>query len=126
MLERRFPGPRSSRDPAVGDERFGRSADRALLTGLAVLALAGLALLLGYGYGRDQGIYAAVAGALARGGAPYVDAWDFKPPASFVVYAAARTLLGPGIEAVRGVEALAGVVKQRLSVAPQRAARVHV
>ena len=106
MLERRFTGPRSSREPAVGGERFGRSADRALLVGVAVLSLAGLALLLGYGYGRDQGIYAVVAGAIARGGAPYLDAWDFKPPAIFGVYAVARVLLGPGIEAVRGVEAL--------------------
>jgi len=107
MLERRFSGPRSSREPAARDERFARSADRALLVGVGVLLLVGLVLLLGYGYGRDQGIYAVVAGAIVRGGAPYLDAWDFKPPAIFGVYAAARALLGPGIVAVRGVEALA-------------------
>ena len=106
MLEGRLPGPHSSREHAVGEERFERSADRGLLLGVAVLLLAGLVLLLGYGYGRDQGIYAVVARAIAGGGAPYLDAWDFKPPAIFGVYAAAHALFGPGIEAVRGVEAL--------------------
>lgn len=86
------------------DERFARGADRLLLALAAVASLAGFALLLGYEYGRDQGIYATVAGAIVRGGAPYLDAWDFKPPAIFVVYAAARAVFGPGMTPVRGLE----------------------
>ncbi len=62
--------------------------------------------LLLYRYGRDQGIYALVADAIVRGGMPYRDAWDFKPPGIFVVYALARVLLGPGQWAIRLVEAL--------------------
>ena len=71
------------------DERVSSVADRGLLALAALASLAGLALLAGYEYGRDQGIYAPVAGAIARGGAPSLDAWDFKPPAIFAVYAAA-------------------------------------
>jgi hypothetical protein len=41
-----------------------------------------------------------------EGGAPYRDAWDFKPPGVFFVYAAARSLFGEGMAAVRILEAL--------------------
>lgn len=80
------------------------AADWLLFALLGVAAAAGAVLFFGYEYGRDQGIYATVAGAIARGGAPYLDAWDFKPPGIFAVYAAARLLLGPGMGAVRLVE----------------------
>jgi hypothetical protein len=90
-----------------GGERFGEHADRALLAGVVVATLLLLSLLLGFRFGRDQGIYAAVAETIVHGGAPYRDAWDFKPPAVFFVYALARLLLGPGMEAVRVVEAAA-------------------
>jgi len=56
--------------------------------------------------GLDQGIYAAVADAMLRGGAPYRDAWDFKPPGVYFVYALARGLFGPGMASVRVLEAL--------------------
>ncbi|MBW2267353.1 MAG: hypothetical protein JRH16_02160 [Deltaproteobacteria bacterium] len=79
-------------------------ADRLLFVLLGVAACAGCVLLFGYEYGRDQGIYATVAAAMARGGAPYLDAWDFKPPGIFVVYAAARGVFGPGMGAVRLLE----------------------
>ena len=78
-------------------------ADRILFVALGLAAAAFAVLFAGFGYGRDQGIYATVAGAIARGGAPYLDAWDFKPPAIFLVYAFAR-LFGPGMLAVRLVE----------------------
>lgn len=107
MRERRSSGPPSSRELATGHTRLTRAADVVFLVALGVVSLAGLALLIAYGYGRDQGIYAVVAGAITGGGAPYLDAWDFKPPAIFGVYAAARALLGPGIVAVRVVEAAA-------------------
>jgi hypothetical protein len=75
------------------------------------LALAGAAALLvaltRFEYGLDQGIYAVVGDVMIAGGAPYKDAWDFKPPGIFFVYAGARALFGEGMDAVRGVEALA-------------------
>jgi hypothetical protein len=87
--------------------RFARRADLALL-GLAGAALvSGFALMLGFGFGRDQGIYAVVGEAVTRGSLPYRDAWDFKPPAIFLVYALARALGGSGMVPVRVLEVLA-------------------
>ena len=68
-----------------------------------------LLLLLTFGYGRDQGIYAMVARAVLAGRMPYRDAWDFKPPGIFLVYAASRAILGSGQTGIRIVEA-AGLV----------------
>lgn len=59
---------------------------------IATLALA--PLLVTFGYGRDQGIYDAVARITLDGGMPYRDAFDFKPPGIFVVYALSRALFG--------------------------------
>ena len=41
---------------------------------------------------------------MLRGGAPYRDAWDFKPPGIFLVYAIARVMFGGGEQAVRILE----------------------
>jgi arylsulfatase A-like enzyme len=68
-----------------------------------------LLILLTFEYGRDQGIYAVVADAISKGGAPYGDAWDFKPPFIFFIYAVARGLFGPSMTSIRIVEA-AGLV----------------
>jgi hypothetical protein len=84
-------------------------AERAVLAAcVAVIALA-LADLVTFGYGRDQGIYAMVARAMLAGKMPYRDAWDFKPPGVFIVYAATRALFGSGQAAIRIAEA-AGIV----------------
>ena len=66
-----------------------------------------LANLISFDYGRDQGIYAVVGDAIVRGGAPYKDAWDFKPPAIFFLFAAARSLFGGGHWGIRVIEAAA-------------------
>lgn len=80
---------------------------------LVVLSLLGagwlLARLAGFQYGLDQGIYAVVARVMRAGGAPYRDAWDFKTPGIFFVYALAQLLFGGGMEAVRWLE-VAGLV----------------
>jgi hypothetical protein len=77
---------------------------------LLAAALAGAAIcavvLLDYGSGRDQGIYRVVASVMARGGAPYLDAWDFKPPGIYAVYALAGGVFGHGESAVRWLELL--------------------
>ncbi|HEY4119841.1 MAG TPA: glycosyltransferase family 39 protein [Byssovorax sp.] len=69
----------------------------------AVMAFLALQILT-FSYGRDQGIYAMVARTVVRGGMPYRDAWDFKPPGIYVVYAIARVLFGGGQVSIRLVE----------------------
>jgi len=72
----------------------------ALGTAIAVL----LALIATFDYGRDQGIYAVVGRTILDGGMPYRDAWDFKPPGIYVVYAAARALSGGAQWGIRALE----------------------
>lgn len=69
----------------------------AVLVGVGVL----LVQLLDYGFGRDQGIFAVVATTLREGGIPYRDAWDFKPPGIYFIYA-----LAPSVTGIRIVEAI--------------------
>ncbi|WP_437606681.1 glycosyltransferase family 39 protein [Sorangium sp. So ce834] len=75
--------------------------------------------ILTYGYGRDQGIYAMVARAVLDGGMPYRDAFDFKPPGIFLIYALARALFGPAQWGVRALEVagLAGMCLAMTSLA---------
>jgi hypothetical protein len=86
---------------------FARYAERALFALLALLTLVLFAQLLEYGYGRDQAIYSLIADALLRGDAPYRDAWDFKTPGIYAVYAFARAVFGGSFAAVRVFEVLA-------------------
>lgn len=74
-----------------------------------LVVLAAAALLLTFGTGRDQGIYTVVAREMLDGGLPYRDAWDFKPPGIFLIYALARTLTGGAAWGIRLIEA-AGMV----------------
>ncbi|XXX74432.1 glycosyltransferase family 39 protein [Sorangium sp. So ce134] len=74
---------------------------------VSLVAIAFLLLqILTYGYGRDQGIYAMVARAVLDGGMPYRDAFDFKPPGVFLIYALARALFGPAQWGIRVLEVL--------------------
>lgn len=77
----------------------------AVILGVTFLCLQ----LMTFGYGRDQGIYAMVGKAIVQGKMPYRDAWDFKPPFIFVIYAASRAVFGAGQVGIRIVEA-AGIV----------------
>lgn len=95
-----------TRDPAGATPGPAR-ADRWLLALAGLLAAFLLAQLLAFGYGRDQGIYAVVADVILAGGAPYRDAWDFKPPGIHLVFALARACFGPSPVAIRILEALA-------------------
>lgn len=75
---------------------------------LCVIAIVlAMALVLTFGHGRDQSIYALVARETLDGGMPYRDAFDFKPPGIFVVYAIARALFGAGPVAIRILEVVA-------------------
>src|SRR6266516_6475051 len=96
---------------------LGRALNREVLTRtLVLLSLAAIVYLfvniLMFRYGRDQGIYATVAETVLRGGMPYRDAWDFKPPGIYVVYAMTRALFGSRQWGIRlfGVAGLASFV----------------
>ncbi|HXK26332.1 MAG TPA: hypothetical protein VMS55_26960 [Myxococcota bacterium] len=82
-----------------------RIADVALLAPLLCGSAWLLVELTRFEFGLDQGIYAVVADAMLRGEAPYRDAWDFKPPGVYFVFALARGLLGPNMASVRILEA---------------------
>lgn len=74
----------------------------------AVIAMSALQILM-FGFGRDQGIYAVVGDAVLDGRMPYRDAWDFKPPGIFLVFALAEALFGKAMSSIRIVE-VAGLV----------------
>ena len=62
-----------------------------------LLVLAALVLLPGLLLGpyQDAGIFATIGEQLARGELPYRDAWDHKPPGTYVIAAVASALPGP-------------------------------
>jgi len=96
----------SDTDRAEAAPAATRWEDR-LLAAACVLGMAFLLLMIVlFGYGRDQGIYAMVGRLVLAGKMPYRDAWDFKPPGVFLVYALTRATLGGGQWAIRAVEAL--------------------
>jgi hypothetical protein len=70
-----------------------------------VVGFSSLSILL-FSFGRDQGIYAVVADTILKGGMPYRDAWDFKPPGIFLTYALAQALFGKSMLAIRLLEVL--------------------
>jgi hypothetical protein len=80
------------------------SRDRWLIATALACALLAAVQVLDYGYGRDQGIYETVARTLREGGVPYREAWDFKPPGIYFVYAAADRLFGPHVSSIRWIE----------------------
>jgi 4-amino-4-deoxy-L-arabinose transferase-like glycosyltransferase len=93
--------------PQIGASHVTPAGESRVGLGLCVgIIVCSLLQILSFGYGRDQGIYAVVARTILEGGMPYRDAWDFKPPGIFLVYAAARSLFGPSQAAVRLFEVL--------------------
>jgi Dolichyl-phosphate-mannose-protein mannosyltransferase len=76
--------------------------------GLALTAAALGALLLApsllYPFGRDQSVFAYVAQTISRGGLPYRDVWDLKPPGIYALYLAILKLFGQSMPAVRAVD----------------------
>jgi hypothetical protein len=74
-----------------------------VILGVLLLALGAalLAPLLTYPYGRDQGVFAVGADVIARGGVPYQDAWEMKPPGIFYLYLTSFVLFGRSMLAPR-------------------------
>jgi hypothetical protein len=83
-----------------------RRGDRSWVIGGLVATAAALLLLpsLLYPFGRDQGVFTDVAAVLLRGGVPYRDVWDIKPPGIYALYTAIVGLFGPRIVAIRAVD----------------------
>src|SRR5882724_939068 len=70
-----------------------------------VVAFSSLSILL-FSFGRDQGIYGVVADVMLKGGMPYRDAWDFKPPGIFLTYALAQGVFGKSMLSIRLLEVI--------------------
>jgi 4-amino-4-deoxy-L-arabinose transferase-like glycosyltransferase len=70
---------------------------------LIIIIVAGIfgSISLLYPYGRDQGIYGYVGSTILDGGHPYKDAWDFKPPGIFYIFALSSLLFGKSMMAIR-------------------------
>ena len=90
-----------------GADDDARGVDRVLVVACFLAIAFFLLNIVLFRYGRDQGIYAVVADTMLRGGAPYRDAWDFKPPGIFLIYAGARAIFGATEHGIRVVEAFA-------------------
>jgi 4-amino-4-deoxy-L-arabinose transferase-like glycosyltransferase len=75
---------------------------------IAILALSTLLRLafLHEPFDRDEGQYATIAQTILRGGLPYRDAIEIKPPGIFYLYALAISLFGATTESVRMFTAL--------------------
>ena len=90
----------------VGVERRQEAPPALTGRGVALLAAAVLALVVlrlpGFRVPMDQdaGCYAYIGETWARGGLPYRDAWDHKPPAIFLLTAALSALPGGGFPVV--------------------------
>jgi hypothetical protein len=99
-------GQDKAAEPEIDElQRAGREPRDRIFMAVSIAAIAFLSLqILMFGYGRDQGIYAMVADSVLRGGMPYRDAWDFKPPGIFVVYALSRAIFGPAQVGIRVLE----------------------
>jgi hypothetical protein len=104
-----FEEPRPAATGASGELIKAATTSRAdrVLAGVCLAAVVFLLLqILSFGYGRDQGIYAMVGRSILEGGMPYRDAWDFKPPGIFVIFAAARAIFGDAQVGVRVFEVI--------------------
>lgn len=82
---------------------LGRHA--ALIAVIVLITIIALPTLT-YPLGRDQGEFAVIGRGLLMGRVPYVDLWNPKPPAIFYIYAAAMTLFGQTVPAVRAIDLL--------------------
>lgn len=101
--------------PALPREQGGSATPDALprvirlgiIAASLVVAFGAALLVLSFGHGRDQSIYTLVARELLEGRMPYRDAFDFKPPGIFLVYAAGRLLSGASPVGIRALEVVA-------------------
>ncbi len=91
----------AEKEPA---SRSGDAVTRAVVAVSLFVIVASAGLVLTFGHGRDQSIYSLVAREMLAGRMPYRDAFDFKPPGIFLVYALARALFGGAQIGIRILE----------------------
>lgn len=80
------------------------NAESAAWWALLALAVLSCVLMLLFPLGYDQGVFATNGDVVARGGRPYVDAWDVKGPLVFWFHAAIQLVLGKHAWGVRVVD----------------------
>ena len=78
-------------------------------TTLAILAGALLLPSLFYPLARDQGVFAYVGTLILKGGWPYRDVWEVKPPGIYYTYAAIIGCSGRSMGGVRACDLIAAV-----------------
>ena len=86
---------------------------------LAAFAVLAIGMMLTWPLGYDQGVFASVGDTVARGGAPYRDAWDIKGPFEFYAMAAIELVFGRHAWGLRVVDvaialATAEMLRRRL------------
>lgn len=81
-----------------------RWLERGVVALCVIVVVVAMGLVLTFGHGRDQSIYALVARETLAGGMPYRDAFDFKPPGIFAVYAVSRVMFGASPLGIRVLE----------------------
>lgn len=96
------PPDTNTHKPKMATSRVDRALVAMLYASIAFLVF----VVTTFGYGRDQGIYAVVARTVLDGGMPYRDAFDFKPPGIYLIYALARLVFGSWQHGIRVIEAL--------------------
>jgi len=74
-----------------------------------IVAVAILSAILGahiifYPPGRDQGIFEYIGWQMSEGKLPYIDLWDFKPPAIYLVYLFSQKIFGHNTWGIRALE----------------------
>lgn len=99
------PRPIQPVTPDVEDEapRAGRKRSAATLLQVVVagLLLAWAVSSLSYPFGIDNGIHAWAGRVVARGGVPYLDAWDNRGPLAIVVNALVQLVFGENTWGIR-------------------------
>lgn len=81
-----------------------RPVINAAFAACVAVAVLWAAMSLTYPFGWDQGLFAWVGGVIVQGGMPYRDAWDFKGPLVYYVYAAVELLCGRHLWSIRLVD----------------------
>lgn len=74
------------------------------LIGLVAFSVLACVMMLWWPLGYDQGVFASNGAIVARGGAPYRDAWDGKGPLTFYMTAAIQLVFGANAWGLRVVD----------------------
>ncbi|MGV3708374.1 MAG: hypothetical protein ACO1Q7_05990 [Gemmatimonas sp.] len=92
-------------DTLVAELQANRPAFLAASLLLLIALAAGFASLF-WPLSWDEGIFAWIGGTVARGGTPYVDAWDVKGPVAYFAYGIAELVFGTAQRGVRVLDLL--------------------